>query len=157
MLIASIIGAIAAAVLAGSKGPDVVAAIVRHWRRALRRHVDDRARREAGERKLDVFEREAAALATALRVWMQSFAQVHRRYESSLADYDLLADALVEEFYLAQVRLLDVADELRQAIGDDAFFQITDEIEVQLRKAREKQERRDAKKAARAERRADAD
>lgn len=149
MLIATMIAAITAAILAGSAGVDVVAAMLRYWRRALRRRVDDRARREAGLRKLDELELEGAALATALRNWLQAFAQVHRRYESSQADYERLADALVEEFQAAQVRLVDLTDELREVIGDDAFFEITDEMEAQLRKARAKRQRRAAKSTSR--------
>jgi predicted nuclease with TOPRIM domain len=146
VLIAVIIGAIAAAVLAGrSSGSDLVREMVRYWRRALRRHVDDPARREAGQAKLDEFEHEAAAMAEQLRGWMRSFAAVHRRYESTLADYDRLAESLVEDFYPAQVRLIERSDELRQVIGDSAYFEITDAVEEQLRKARAKQLRREAK------------
>jgi hypothetical protein len=148
MLIAAIIAAVAA-VLAGSMvEPDLFATLLRYWRRALRRHVDDPARRAAGELVLDEFEREAATLVDDLREWMQAFAQVHRRYESRLADYDRLADFLVADIFVAQMRFVDLTDELRRAIGDSAYFEITDDVEQQLRKARAKRERREAKKPA---------
>jgi hypothetical protein len=149
MLIALVFGAIAAALAGMSVRPDVFANVLRYWRRALRKHVDEPARRAAGEAKLDEFEQEAASLVTELREWIQSFAEVHRRYESTLADYERLAPVLVAEFYAGQVRLLDLADELRHAIGDDAYFEITDDVEEQLRKARAKQERREGKARAR--------
>lgn len=145
MLIAAVVGALAA-VLAGVRGRSVIDELLRYWRRALRRHVDNPSRRAAGEAKLDQFEHEAAAMAADLCGWIQSFAEVHRRHASSQADYDQLADELIEQFYPAQVRMLDLADELRRAIGDFAYFEITDDVEEQLRKARERQLRREQRK-----------
>jgi hypothetical protein len=145
VLIAAIVGAIAAALAGSMASADLFSKLLRYWRRALRRHVDDPARRAAGEEVLDEFEREAAVLAERLREWMQAFAQVHRRYESRPDDYDRLADFLVADIHVAQVRLVDLADELRRAIGDSAYFAITDDVEQQLRKARAKRERKEAK------------
>lgn len=146
MLIALLIGAIAALLIAGG-GADMFSSMLRYWRRALRRHVDDRARREAGEAKLDEFEREAALMVGTLQEWMLGFARVHRRHESTLADYERLADALVEEVYIAQVQLIDIAEELRQTIGDRAWTEITEDVEDDLRAARAKQDRKRAKQA----------
>jgi len=147
VLIALLVGAIAALLVGASGGSDIFEQMLRFWRRAIRRHVHDRARREAGEAKLEEFEREAAVLVASLHAWMDSFGRVHRRYESTLADYDRLADVLVEEVYTAQVRLLDVADELRQAIGEQAWSEITEEVERGLRKAREAHEKKQADKS----------
>jgi hypothetical protein len=148
MLIAAIIAALAAALAGSAIKPDLFDKLLRYWRRALRRHVDDPDRRAAGELVLDDFELEAAALVNDLREWMQAFAQVHRRYESRLADYDRLADFLVADIFVAQMRFVDLTDELRRAIGDAAYFEITDDVERQLRKARAKRERREAKQQA---------
>lgn len=148
MLIAALIAAITATAAGLAVRTDVIGELVRYWRRAIRRRVDDPARREAGAAKLDEFEREAAELAADLRAWIGSFAVVHRRYDSTPADYDRLADELVEQFYRAQVRLLDLADEVRLAIGDEAYLEITDDVEQQLRKLRAKQQRKAAKKSS---------
>ncbi|HLT34673.1 MAG TPA: hypothetical protein VK034_00275 [Enhygromyxa sp.] len=148
MLIAAIVGALAA-VLVGMGGANVFDELLRYWRRAIRRRVDDPDRRAAGQAKLDEFEHEAAAMAADLRGWVQSFAEVHRRYASTPADYDQLADRLVEEFYPAQMRLVELADELRRAIGDSAYTEITDDVEKRLRAARERKLRREAKSTSR--------
>lgn len=149
MLIAALIAAIAAAVAGLAVRPNVFDELLRYWRRAIRRRVDDPARRAAGEAKLAEFEREAAAMIAMLREWMSSIAELHRRYESTPADYDRLSAELIEDFHHAQVRLLAVADELREAIGDSAYFEITDNVEVQLRKLRARQQRRASKSTSR--------
>ncbi|MFO7566442.1 MAG: hypothetical protein R6X02_27615 [Enhygromyxa sp.] len=143
MLIGALIGAVAALIVGSMAGGDTLGKVVRHWRRALRRQVDDPGAREAGEAKLDELEGEFAELVAGLRAWVAAFAELHRRYESVPADYDRLTAALVDDFYAAQVRLLAVTDELREAIGDPAYLAITDDVEAQLRKLRDRQRRRD--------------
>lgn len=145
MVIMLIIGAIAAMIAAAAGSSDLYDRMLQDLRRALRRHVDDRAQREAGLRQLDQLEREAAVLVAQLRGWIRSFGRVHRRHQSSLADYEALAEVLVEQVYAAELGLLAAAEQLRETIGESAWLAISEEVEQRAGKAHEQQQRREPK------------
>lgn len=141
MLTSLILGAIAAAI-AGTGGRNPLAAIVRFWRRAITRKVDDPGARAAGLRVVDGYEAHAAEFAAVAVARATQLGEVHRRYHATQADYERVLDTLIRELLPAQVAISDDSLAMRAALGDDQYRVILADVEAKLRKQRARRQRK---------------
>jgi hypothetical protein len=150
MMWALLAAAIAVAIAGGSAGGDPFKPILKFWKKSLRKYVKDDAAREQGEAVLDEYRVSVDELRAAQVKILKQMRRVHMNYDSTIEDYMVGVDLFGEQLLTSHHRMIDIAFEMRAAIGDDNHDKITAELEKNMRKAQKKHDKAEAKEAKKA-------
>lgn len=151
MIWAAIASAIAIAVAAGGGGQvkSVLSAWLEQWRRHLHKYVKDDRRRAAATAILD---EEAARLETyfeAVHRGIYDVYQVHRRYESTLADYEPFVATIGDHFADIQHAQVAAFFQMRATLSDQEWDDIQAKQSEEIDEYWARAARQDAKREKR--------
>lgn len=146
MLWAAIAAAIVGAVLGSAGGPALLELIEKDWKKGLRRHVKDRAKREAADAVAARLEADAQRLYDLLARELDQFQHVHRRHDASLDEYLDIVGGIGEFSEAATQTLLDYTFEIREAIGDGPYEAVMADIQEDAAKRDVKEARATARR-----------
>ena len=155
MIWAALAAAIAIAIAAAASGPDYWKELVHRFRKAIKEHVKDHARRDQALAILKAADHDVLVARKQLVVHFRQAYDVHLRYTSTREDYLAAVDAAMVDIHTMELAGLDHRFELKALLTPAEYQAIFADIkqgvihdDAKEKKKQDKQDKKDAKKAA---------
>ncbi len=154
MIWAALAAAIAIAIAASQAGPDHWKELIHTFRKAIKANVKDKDRREKALAILEAADADMIKTRQGLVGHFNEAYEVHRRHESTLADYETAVAALMDDVHAVEVAGMERRFELKEALTLDEYNAIFADVQEEVIKGDKKDAKKDAKQKKKDERKA---
>lgn len=146
MIWAALAAAIAIAIAASQAGPDHWKELIHAFRKAIKEHVKDKDRREKALAIVDAANADMMKMRQSITTHFQETYAVHRRHESTLADYEAQIDVIMGDVHAVELAGMERRFELKETLELSEYNAVFADIQEEVIKGDKKEAKQDAKR-----------